>query len=102
MFTTLFSVCLVNLIHYLSKLVYVKNNNILGMNSYVCMFFQIPAQILDLDGAKDILFSQFLCEKRIFFALIRHFLDGTTMNYYYMCFFLKFFFLSVYHTIVLH
>ncbi len=65
---------------------YVKNNNILGMSSYLCMLFQIPAQILDSDGAKDILFSQFSCEKRIFFALIQTFLDGTTMNYYYMCF----------------
>jgi hypothetical protein len=42
---------------------YVKNNNILGMNSYVSMVFQIPAQILDSDGAKDIHFSQFHVRK---------------------------------------
>jgi hypothetical protein len=70
MFTTLFKVCLENLIYYFSKLMYIKNNNMLGMNSYVCMFFQIPAQILDLDGMKDILFSQFSCEKRIFLTSI--------------------------------
>jgi hypothetical protein len=37
---------------------YIKNINILDMNSYESMFFQIPAQILDSDGAKDILFLQ--------------------------------------------
>jgi hypothetical protein len=74
------------------------------MNSYVCIFFQIPAQILDLDGAKDILFSQIIFEKRIFFAPIKTILYGMTMNYYYMCFFLKFFIvkcLSYYRTTTL-
>jgi hypothetical protein len=98
MFTIVFKVCLENLTHYFSKLMYVKYNDILGMNSYICMFFQIPAQILDLHGAKDILSSQFSCEKRIFCAPIQTILDGMTTNYYYMCFFLSFF-LSVHHTL---
>jgi hypothetical protein len=64
----------------------IKNKNILGVNSYVYMFFQISAQILDSDGAKDILFLQFSCEKRILFAPIQTILDGTTTNYFYVFF----------------
>ncbi len=54
------------------------------MNSYDACFFQILALILDLNGAKDILFSQFSCEKRIFCTHIQTNLDGMTMYYYYM------------------
>jgi hypothetical protein len=73
---------------------YIQNNNIWGMNSYVCMFFQISAQRVDLDGAKDILFSQFLCEKKIFFAPIQTILDGYDNELLLHVFFLKYFFLK--------
>jgi hypothetical protein len=82
---------------------YVKNNDILSINSYACMFFQILAQILDSDGAKDILFLQFSCEKRIFFAPIQTIFGWYDYKLLFHVFFSEVFFPKcLSYTIILH